>query len=93
MNGVQGGDRSRGRERSRGTGELTCLRMYVRVTGQRALNPSLWGLDFSISAFVMLPIMKSVVSNKDEQNAILEQRKREIKETINRRIIKTEKQA
>ena len=50
-------------------------------------------VSLNVSAFVMLPIMKSVVSNKDEQNAILEQRKREIKETINRRIIKTEKQA
>lgn len=50
-------------------------------------------VSLNVSAFVMLPIMKSVVSNKDEQNAILEQRKREIKETINRRIIKTENQA
>ena len=50
-------------------------------------------VSLNVSAFVMLPIMKSVVSNKDEQNAILEQRKREIKETLNRRIIKTEKQA
>lgn len=50
-------------------------------------------VSLNVSAFVMLPIMKSVVSNKDEQNAILEQRKREIKETINRRIIRTEKQA
>ena len=50
-------------------------------------------VSLNVSAFVMLPIMKSVVSNKDEQNAILEQRKKEIKETINRRIIKTENQA
>lgn len=50
-------------------------------------------VSLNVSAFVMLPIIKSVVSDKDEQNAILEQRKREIKETINRRIIKTEKQA
>ena len=50
-------------------------------------------VSLNVSAFVMLPIMKSVVSNKDEQNAILEQRKREIKETINRRIIKTENKA
>ena len=50
-------------------------------------------VSLNVSAFVMLPIMKSVVSDKDEQNAILEQRKKEIKETINRRIIKTENKA
>ena len=50
-------------------------------------------VSLNVSAFVILPIMKSVVSNKDEQNAILEQRKKEIKETINRRIIKTENKA
>lgn len=50
-------------------------------------------VSLNVSAFVMLPIMKSVVSNEAEQNAILEQRKSEIKETINRRIIKTGHQA
>ncbi|MBR3939301.1 MAG: TetR/AcrR family transcriptional regulator [Bacteroidales bacterium] len=50
-------------------------------------------VSLNVSAFVMLPIIKSVVSDKDEQNAILEQRKKEIKETINRRIIKTENKA
>ena len=50
-------------------------------------------VSLNVSAFVILPIMKSVVSDKDEQNAMLEQRKKEIKETINRRIIKTENKA
>lgn len=48
-------------------------------------------VSLNVSAFVMLPIIQSVVNDENEQNAILEQRKQEIKETINRRIIKTEK--
>lgn len=33
--------------RDQGTVELTCLRMYVRVTGQRGLESQPVGLDFS----------------------------------------------